>query len=105
MDIIAAELAAVAEDGITPAELERAKGHLRGALVLSSEDPGSRMNRLGRQQLGLGEIIPLDELIARFEALEIEHLKRVAKEILGAGSPHITVVGPFDEDAFGSHAA
>jgi predicted Zn-dependent peptidase len=105
MDIIASELAAVAEDGITPAELERAKGHLRGALVLSSEDPGSRMNRLGRQQLGLGEIIPLDELIARFEALEIEQLKRVAKEILGAGSPHITVVGPFDEDAFGSHAA
>jgi predicted Zn-dependent peptidase len=105
MDIIAGELAAVAEDGITPAELERAKGHLRGALVLSSEDPGSRMNRLGRQQLGLGEIIPLDELIARFEALEIEQLKRVAKEILGAGSPHITVVGPFDEDAFGSHAA
>ncbi|HEU4488917.1 MAG TPA: pitrilysin family protein [Actinomycetota bacterium] len=105
MDIIASELAAVAEDGITPAELERAKGHLRGALVLSSEDPGSRMNRLGRQQLGLGEIIPLDELIARFEALEIEQLKRVAGEILGAGSPHITVVGPFDEDAFGSHAA
>ena len=47
----------------------------------------------------------LDELIARFEALEIEDLKRVAEQILGAGSPHITVVGPFDEDAFGSYAA
>jgi len=105
MDIITTELASVAANGITPQELERAKGHLRGALVLSSEDPGSRMNRLGRQQLALGEIMSLDELIARFEALEIEDLKRVAEEILGAGSPHITVVGPFDEDAFGSYAA
>jgi predicted Zn-dependent peptidase len=105
MDIITTELASVAANGITPQELARAKGHLRGALVLSSEDPGSRMNRLGRQQLGLGEIMSLDELIGRFEALEIEDLKRVAEEILGAGSPHITVVGPFDEDAFGSHAA
>ncbi|MDQ5875145.1 MAG: insulinase family protein [Actinomycetota bacterium] len=105
MDIITTELASVAANGITPQELERAKGHLRGALVLSSEDPGSRMNRLGRQQLGLGEIMSLDELIARFEALEIEDLKRVAEEILGAGSPRITVVGPFDEDAFGSYAA
>ena len=105
MDIITTELASAAANGITPQELERAKGHLRGALVLSSEDPGSRMNRLGRQQLGLGEIMSLDELIARFEALEIEDLKRVAEEILGAGSPRITVVGPFDEDAFGSYAA
>ena len=105
MDIVTAELASVAANGITPRELERAKGHLRGGLVLSSEDPGSRMNRLGRQQLGLGEIMSLDELIARFEALEIEDLKRVAEVILSAGSPHITVVGPFDEDAFGSYAA
>ncbi|CAN5574136.1 MAG: M16 family metallopeptidase [Actinomycetota bacterium] len=105
MDIVTTELASVAASGITPRELERAKGHLRGALVLSSEDPGSRMNRLGRQQLGLGEIMSLDELIARFEALEIEDLKRVAEVILSAGSPHITVVGPFDEDAFGSYAA
>ncbi len=105
MDIVTSELASVAADGITPQELERAKGHLRGALVLSSEDPGSRMNRLGRQQLGLGEIMSLDELIGRFEALEIEDLKRVAEEVLGAGSPHITVVGPFDEDAFSSYAA
>ena len=105
MDIVTAELASVAANGITPQELERAKGHLRGALVLSSEDPGSRMNRLGRQQLALGEIMSLDELIARFEALEIDDLKRVAEVILSAGSPHITVVGPFDEDAFGSYAA
>src|SRR3712207_7874919 len=54
-------------EGITEAEFERAKGHLKGSLVLSGEDPGSRMNRLGRQQLTTGEILSIDELIERFD--------------------------------------
>jgi predicted Zn-dependent peptidase len=105
LDIIRAEIDDIVANGITATELERAKGHIRGSLVLSSEDPGSRMNRLGRQQLTTGEILSLDELIARFEALTLEDIKRVAREVLGAGDFQVTVVGPFDEDAFDSHAA
>jgi predicted Zn-dependent peptidase len=73
--------------------------------VLSSEDPGSRMNRLGRQQISNGEILSVDELTARFDALEVEDIKRVSETVLGSGRLHLTVVGPFDEDAFDSHAA
>ena len=69
---------ASSRNGITDAELERAKGHVKGSLVLSSEDPGSRMNRLGRQQLTTGEILSIDELIARFDALEMDDIRRVA---------------------------
>ena len=105
MDLITTELESVATRGITPLELERAKGHLRGSLVLSSEDPGSRMNRLGRQQISNGEILSVDELTARFDALEVEDIKRVSETVLGSGRLHLTVVGPFDEDAFDSHAA
>ena len=105
MDLITAELESVATRGITPLELERAKGHLRGSLVLSSEDPGSRMNSLGRQQISNGEILSVDELTARFDALEVEDIKRVSETVLGTGRLHLTVVGPFDEDAFDSHAA
>ena len=105
MDIIRDEIASVVEDGITEAELERAKGHVKGALVLSSEDPASRMNRLGRQQVTTGEILSIDELIERFDRLEMDDVRRVAQKVLGAGSYRTTVVGPFDEDAFGRYAA
>ncbi|MEA2447533.1 MAG: hypothetical protein QOK47_1170 [Actinomycetota bacterium] len=105
IDIIHEEIQKILADGITEAELDRAKGHVKGALVLSSEDPGSRMNRLGRQQLTTGEILSIDELIEKFERLEMEDLRRVADHVLGSDRYQVTVVGPFDENAFDRFAA
>ena len=105
MDIFRTEIDSILTDGITEAELERAKGHVKGALVLSSEDPGSRMNRLGRQQLTSGEILSIDELIEKFNRLDMDDIRRVASEVLGSGDWQTTVVGPFDEGAFDKNAA
>ena len=105
MEIFRSQVDAILGDGITDEELERAKGHVKGALVLSSEDPGSRMNRLGRQQLTSGEILSIDELIDRFSRLDMDDIRRVAHEVLGTGDWQTTVVGPFDEGAFDQDAA
>jgi predicted Zn-dependent peptidase len=105
LDLVQAEIASINSDGITEAEFERAKGHLKGSLVLSSEDPGSRMNRLGKQQVTNGEIISTDELIAKIDALDMDDIRRVAELVLGPGPLRVTVVGPFDEDAFDRYAA
>jgi len=104
LQLIREQIDAVVADGITEAELKRAKGHSKGALVLSSEDPGSRMSRLGRQQLTTGEILSIDELIARYESVEMDDIDRVARTVLD-GPVLTTVVGPFDEDAFETDAA
>jgi predicted Zn-dependent peptidase len=105
IDIVRGEVDAIVRDGITEAELERARGHIKGSLVLSAEDPGSRMNRLGRQQLTTGEILSIDELIAKFDAVQMDDVVRVANRVLGGSSFRVTVVGPFDEDAFDRYAA
>jgi len=105
IELVRDEIAAVLEEGITEDELQRAKGHAKGALVLSGEDPGSRMNRVGRQQLTTGEILSIDELIERFEQVTMDDVNRVSRDILGKGSFQITVVGPFEEDAFDRYAA
>lgn len=105
LDIIGSELSSILEEGITEAELTRAKGHLKGSLVLSGEDPGSRMNRLGKQQVTTGEILSIDELIEKVDELEMEDIRRVAEMVLGSGSRLVTVVGPFEEDAFDRYAA
>ena len=52
--VIQAVLAEVAADGLTPAEVVRAQGNLRGGLVLGLEDTPSRMNRIGRSELDYG---------------------------------------------------
>jgi predicted Zn-dependent peptidase len=105
VDLIRAEIESVVSDGISETELERAKGHVKGSLVLSSEDPGSRMNRLGRQQLTTGEILTLDELMEAFDRVEMDDVARVARAVLGSGRFRVTIVGPFDEGAFDSYAA
>jgi predicted Zn-dependent peptidase len=105
MDIVRSEIDKLLTDGITEAEFERAKGHIKGSLVLSGEDPGSRMNRLGRQQLTTGEILSIDELIDRFDRLEIDDVHRVANTVLGPQSFRVTVVGPFEQGAFDQYAA
>jgi predicted Zn-dependent peptidase len=105
IDIVQEEIAGILSGGITEAELHRAKGHVKGSLVLSSEDPGSRMNRVGKQQLTTGEILSIDELIERFERLEMDDIARVAQAVLGTGDSRITVLGPFEQDAFDRYAA
>ena len=48
MEIIREVLADVVDNGMTHEEIERAKGAVRGSLVLSQEDSGSRMFRIGK---------------------------------------------------------
>src|ERR671914_256450 len=99
------ELESVVADGITGAELERAKGHVKGSLVPWSEAPASRMNRLGRQQLTTGEILTTDELISAFDRIEMDDVARVASSVLGDARFQVTIVGPFEEGAFDRYAA
>jgi predicted Zn-dependent peptidase len=105
MDLVRDEIASVVSDGITEPELERAKGHLKGSLVLAAEDPGSRMNRLGKQQLTTGEIISIDDLIAKFDAIDMDDIRRVTEAVLRSRRYQTTVIGPFEEDAFERYAA
>ena len=62
----------VANNGITNEEIIRAKGAVRGALVLSQEDSGSRMNRIGKSELVYGEIMSFDEILKRVSAVTHE---------------------------------
>lgn len=67
--------------GITEAELKRGKEQLKGSLILSLESTSSRMNRLGKNELMLGNHHTLDELIAKIESVEMEHIHSLSKEI------------------------
>ena len=87
------ELAKVATEGITEEELTRGKGQLRGGLVLGLEDSGSRMSRLGKSELVDDELLTIDEVLARIEAVTLDQVRQVAADLFG--QPEIlAVVGP-----------
>jgi len=92
------QIAKVVSGGLTDAELERGKGQLRGSIVLSLEDPSSRMSRLGKAELVYPRLEPVEEILASIEAVTHDDVRRVAAEILDQPKV-LAVVGPFDDDA------
>jgi predicted Zn-dependent peptidase len=93
LDVVRAELAKIAQDGIDDEELTRGKGQLKGGLVLGLEDSASRMTRLGKSELVDDELLSIDEVIARIEGVTLEDVRALATDLFS--QPEIlAVVGP-----------
>jgi predicted Zn-dependent peptidase len=87
------EIEDVRTGGITVEEFERAKSHVQGSTVLSLEDPGSRMSRLGKSEVAHGEILTLDETLERVRAVTLVDAHAVAERVLSQPMT-LAVVGP-----------
>jgi predicted Zn-dependent peptidase len=87
----------VAAHGLRDEEVARAKGQLRGETVLGLEDTGSRMSRIGKAELMTGELLTVDELLTRIDAVTPEQVREVAAEVLSRPRA-LGVVGPFRRD-------
>ena len=99
LDLVRGELADVAAHGLTPAEVERGKGQVRGATILGLEDPGSRMTRIGKSELGFGDVLGVDQLLARIDAVTTTDVGELAATLLNRPRC-LTVVGPFGTHDF-----
>jgi predicted Zn-dependent peptidase len=93
------EVAKVAEKGITEEELDRGKGQLRGSFVLGLEDTGSRMSRIGKSELVYDSLLSVDDILARIDAVTLDDVHAVGREILGRPMT-LSVIGPFGDRDF-----
>ena len=95
LDVVRTELDKAREHGLTAEELDRARGHLAGSMVLSLEDTGSRMNRLGTALVTDSPLLSLDEMIIAVETVTDADVSAVADQLL-AGPFTLAMVGPLD---------
>ena len=98
-EIIGRELLRLSAEGVTPEELERAKEHVKGRMVLGLEATASRMARIARGLLFDVPILSLDELLARVDAVSAEELAELAATLYAPASLAAACVGP-DEECF-----
>jgi len=94
--ICADEIGKVCSGGLTDEELDRGKGQLRGSMVLGLEDPASRMTRLGKSELVYPRLEPVDEILARIDAVTRDDVREVVDAILTRPKA-LAVVGPYDD--------
>ena len=97
LSIVRDELDKIMNDGITEGELERAKGHVKGALAIGLEDANSRMMRLGRTEIVGMEHLSVDETVERISAITNDDIMDVAK-VAYDGPYIIGAVAPFGQD-------
>ena len=98
LDVVRDELELIANGNITPDELLRGKGQMRGSVVMGLEDAGAKMTRIAKAELVYGELPTVDHILHRIDAVTLDDVSQLAAELY-AGTPALTVMGPFDEDS------
>jgi len=98
VEIIRSVLSDVAENGMTHEEIERAKGAVRGSLVLSQEDSGSRMSRIGKNEIVYGQVMDFDDILKSIARVSTQDIREIASEFL-VKTPTLALIGPFKNES------
>ena len=96
IDLVVQELRGVKQAPVPTAELQRAKDHLKGSLMLSLENTASRMSHLSRQEIYFDRQFGLDETLHGIEQVTAADVQRVAVDVFRNGSLAATVLGSVD---------
>jgi predicted Zn-dependent peptidase len=95
LPVVCDELAKLPDD-LTESEVKRAAAQLRAATLMSREKPSARCEQLASQLLIYGRPIPPAEAVARIDAVTIDDLRRLARQ-LTRSAPTLTVLGPIGQ--------
>ncbi|MGQ3672644.1 M16 family metallopeptidase [Xanthobacter sp. TB0136] len=92
-DAVVDQLLRVGED-VTETEVARARAQMKVGLLAALESSGARAEQLARQILGFGRVIPVEEIVAKVDAVDVGAVQRVARALVGRGKPTLTALGP-----------
>lgn len=101
--IVSEEAARLAADGASEEEVHRVKENLKGQMVLSLENTRSRMSRLGKSAVTDTEILSVDELVARIDAVTPGDVHALAQRLFTQPKT-IAMIAPLDADAVAEFA-
>ena len=93
LELVMVELGRIRNEPIEAPELQRAKDHLRGSLLMGLESTGSRMSQLARQEMYYGRQVSVEEAIRGIEAVSSEDLRRLASSMFENRPLAMTLLG------------
>ena len=87
------------KDRIPDAEFRKAREMTKGRMLLRTEDTRSMASWVGAQELLLGEVKSIDDVVDIVEGLTLDDLQRVARDLLTPDKVNLAVVGPYRSQA------
>ena len=96
--VIIEELERLRADGVSEAEMTKARELSKGRLLLRMEDTRNVGGWIGAQELLLGTVRSVEQAVAEMEAVTLDDMQRVAREIVVPAKLYLAVVGPYRSD-------
>jgi predicted Zn-dependent peptidase len=81
------------KETVTETELDRAKKHLKGNLLLALESTSSHMTNIARQEIFFGRYISSAEIMKSIDAVSLEQARELAEKLIRKDLFSITLYG------------
>lgn len=94
-ELVSAEFDKVRKEGFDEGEVERTKKNICGSIVLALEGMSGRMMRMSRNEIHHDREIPIEETIARVNAVTNKGVQELAERLLEPSTLSTTAIGPF----------
>ena len=85
---------AKATETLNETEIARAKAQMKASLLMALESSEARLGQLARQMLAYGRPIPLDEIVAKVDAVTVDSARAAGVALIGRSPPAIAALGP-----------
>jgi predicted Zn-dependent peptidase len=82
---------------LTEVELQRAKNHLKGNLILGLESTNSRMNNLARQEIYFGRYISPEEILKSVDMVNMKQIRDLSERLISGDVFAVTALGPLEK--------
>jgi len=83
-----------ATETLNDTEVNRAKAQMKAGLLMALESSEARVSQLARQMLAYGRPIPLEEIVAKVDAVTIESARAAGRALICRARPAIAALGP-----------
>jgi predicted Zn-dependent peptidase len=98
LDVINMEIKKIKDGEISETDLNEAKEHLIGGILLGSENTDSRMLRLAKNEYLFNRYISYDEVVSSLEGVTVDETVVCAREAFTPVNTSLVTLGPFKED-------
>lgn len=102
IELILAELKGLKQVPVPAEELDAARNHFSGHLLLSLESSDNRMTRLAKSELHFGREVTVEELLDEFRRVTADDVLRVANDLFGDAPLSLALIGRVADIPLGS---
>ena len=91
---VAIDQITIATETLNETEVARAKAQMKASLLMALESSEARLGQIARQMLAYGRPVPLEEIVAKVDAVTVASARAAGRALIGRGKPALAALGP-----------